>query len=148
MLQILIRESGDVAILDLRGNATIGSEGELLSKQLQALLASGARNLVLNLADMAQIDGSGVSTVVKTHVSLRRRGGSLALLRPNGRVLVVLKEIHLLEIIPAFEDEAEALASFQPRGYSANARRQGPIKRASNTSCRTHGIAKCIDISF
>jgi anti-anti-sigma factor len=119
MLQISIRESGDVSILDLRGHAMIGNDDDLLSKQLQALLGSGTRNLVLNLADLAQIDSSGVSTVIKTHVSLGRRGGRLALLRPNGRVLVVLKVIHLLEIIPTFEDEAEALASFQPRGYSA-----------------------------
>src|ERR1700720_3879595 len=119
MLQISIRESGDVSILDLRGHAMIGSDDELLSKQLQALLGSGTRNLVLNLADLTQIDSSGVSTVVRTHVSLRRRGGRLALFRPNGRVLLVLKVIHLLEIIPTFEDEAEALASFHTRGYSA-----------------------------
>ena len=97
----------------------IGSDDELLSKQLQALLGSGIRNLVLNLADLTQIDSSGVRTVVKTYVSLRRSGGRLALLRPNGRVLVLMKVIHLLEIIPTFEDEAEALASFHTRGYSA-----------------------------
>ena len=97
----------------------IGNDDDLLSKQLQALLGSGTRNLVLNLADLTQIDSSGVSSVVKTYASLRRRGGRLALLRPNGRVLLVLKVIHLLEIIPTFEDETEALASFQPRGYSA-----------------------------
>jgi len=62
---------------------------------------------------------SGVSAVVEAYVSLRRRGGGLALLRPSGRVLLVLKVIHLLEIIPNFEDEAEALARFQPKGYSA-----------------------------
>jgi stage II sporulation protein AA (anti-sigma F factor antagonist) len=118
-LQILIRESGGVAILDLRGTATIGSQGELLSRQLQELMAHGVRNLLLNLADLTQIDSSGVSTIVETHVALRRSGGSLALLRPSGRVLIVLKVIHLLEIIPNFEDEAEALASFEPRGYSA-----------------------------
>jgi len=119
MLQISIRESGDVSILVLRGHAMIGSDDELLSKQLQVLLGSGTRNLVLNLANLTQIDSSGVRTVVKTYVSLRRRGGRLALLRPTGRVLMVLKVIHLLEISPTFEDEAEALANFQPRGYSA-----------------------------
>lgn len=118
-LHISIRESADVTILDLRGNATIGSDGDKLSRQLQELLANGVRKLLLNLADLTQIDSSGVSTIVETYVSLKRRGGNLALLRPSGRVLVVLKVIHLLEIIPNFEDEAEALASFQPRGYSA-----------------------------
>jgi hypothetical protein len=31
----------------------------------------------------------------------------------------VLKAVHLLDLIPVFEDEAEALASFRPWGYSA-----------------------------
>jgi hypothetical protein len=31
----------------------------------------------------------------------------------------VLKLVHLLDLIPTFEDEAEALASFRPLGYSA-----------------------------
>jgi anti-anti-sigma factor len=118
-LQISIRTAGEVTLLDLQGSATIGSGGELLSRPLQALLADGVRNLLLNMADLTQIDSSGVSAVVEAYVSLRRRGGGLALLRPSGRVLLVLKVIHLLEIIPSFEDEAEALAHFKPQGYSA-----------------------------
>jgi anti-sigma B factor antagonist len=119
-LQISTRESGDVTILDLRGRSTIdGGESELLSSQLRELIANGVRKLLLNLADLTQIDSSGVSTIVGTYVSLKRKGGSLRLLCPSGRVLLVLRVIHLLKIIPSFEDEAEALASFQSRGYSA-----------------------------
>lgn len=119
-LQISTRESGDVTILDLRGRSTIdGGESELLSRQLQKLIANGVRKLLLNLADLRQIDSSGVSTILETYVSLKRQGGSLRLLRPSGRVLVVLRVIHLLKIIPSFQDEAEALASFQLRGHSA-----------------------------
>jgi hypothetical protein len=43
------------------------------------------------------------------------------LLRPEGRVLEVFKELHLLEIIASFEDESQALASFRPQGYFAKA---------------------------
>jgi anti-anti-sigma factor len=118
-LQISVRTSGHVTILDLRGSATIGSGGELLSRPLQQLLADGVRNVLLNMTDLTQIDSTGVSAVVEAYVSLKRKGGSLALLRPGGRVLLVLKVIHLLEIIPNFEDEAEALARFRPQGYSA-----------------------------
>jgi hypothetical protein len=31
----------------------------------------------------------------------------------------VLRVIRLLDIIPVFEDETQALASFRPQGYSA-----------------------------
>ncbi len=118
-LQISIRESSDVTILDLRGRATIGADTELLRGHLQALVTKGVRKLLLNLADLTQVDSSGVSTIVGTHTSLRRQSGDLKLLRPCGRVLVVMRVIRLLDVIPSFDDETQALASFRPRGYSA-----------------------------
>ena len=55
-LQISIRESADVTILDLQGKATIGVDGDLLSVQLKKLVAKGVRKLLLNLEDVTQID--------------------------------------------------------------------------------------------
>jgi anti-sigma B factor antagonist len=119
-LQISTRESGDVTILDLRGRSTIDrGESELLSNQLKKLVGNGVRKLLLNLADLTQVDSSGVSIIVRTYVSLKRQSGDLKLLCPSGRVLEVLTVLHLIDTIPSFEDEAEALASFRPRGYSA-----------------------------
>jgi anti-anti-sigma factor len=119
-LQISIRESGDVTILDLRGRSTIdGGESQLLSSQLQKLLATGVRKLLLNLGDLTQVDSSSVSIIVGTYVSLRSQGSELKLLRPGGHVLEVFRVLRLLEIIPTFENETEALASFRPLGYIA-----------------------------
>ena len=119
-LQISIRESDDVTILDLRGRSTVdGGESKLLGSHLQKLVANGVRKLLLNLGDLTQVDSSGVSIIVKTYVSVRGQGGDLRLLRPGGRVLEVFTTLHLLEIIPTFEDETQALASFRPLGYFA-----------------------------
>jgi len=118
-LQISIRESGDVTILDLYGKAIIGVDSDLLTGHLNKLLASGVLKLLLNLADVTQLDSSGISAIVGTSASLRRQGGSLKLLCPRGRVRAVLRVVRLLETIPTFEDETQALASFRPRGYSA-----------------------------
>jgi anti-anti-sigma factor len=83
-LQISIRKSGDVTILDLQGRATIGVDSDLLSSHLQKLVANGVHKLLLNLADVAQLDSSGISAITGTYVSLSRRGGSLKMLRPCG----------------------------------------------------------------
>lgn len=120
-LQISIRESDDVTILDLRGRSTIdGGESELLESHLQKLIASGARKLLLNLADLTRVDSSGLGVIVGTCASLRRQGGDLRVLRPTGLVLEVFRVLRLLEAIPSFEDEAQALASFRSRGYVAS----------------------------
>jgi len=119
-LQISIRESADVTILDLRGRLTINDDAcEVLRSQLQGLLANGARKFLLNLADVTQIDSSGISIVVKAYRSLHGQGGDLRLLRPSGHALEVLRTLHLLEMIPSFEEEALALASFSSVGCLA-----------------------------
>ena len=119
-LQVSVREYGDARILDLRGRSTIDNgESELLSRQLKKLIDNGVRYLLLNLANLTKIDSSGISLIVETCPSLRRRGGDLRLLCPRSRVLEVLTVVRLLEVIPSFENEAQALASFGPRGYFA-----------------------------
>ena len=118
-LQIAIRESGDVVILDLRGRSTMGCGGELLSSNLQKLVADGKRKLLLNLTELTQIDSSGLGIIVRSYVSLRQKGGDLKLLCPWGRVLQVLNVLRLLNLIPSFEDETQALASFRPLGHFA-----------------------------
>jgi len=72
------------------------------------------RNLLLNLVDLTQVDSSSIATITSMFVSLSRQGGSLKLLRPRGRVQTALGVMHLLDRIPTFEDETEALVSFRP----------------------------------
>ena len=118
-LQISIRESADVTILDLQGRVTIGVDGDVLNVRLKELLAKGARKLLLNLEDVTQLDSSGISAVVATYVSLVRQGGSLKLLCRSGRLKDVLRVIRVADFIPTFEDETQALASFGPQGNAA-----------------------------
>lgn len=120
-LEVSIRNSGDVTILDLRGRATIDAgESELLDSHLQELIANGARKLLLNLAELTQVDSSGLSVIVGTCVSLRRHGGDLRVLCARGLVLEVFRVLRLQEAVSCFEDEAQALASFTAKGFAAS----------------------------
>jgi anti-anti-sigma factor len=119
-LHVSIRGNGDVAILDLQGRWTLAdSRDELLKTHLQELLANGVRKFLLNLADMTQIDSSGVSSIVKTYRSLRAEGCDLRLLRPSGHVLEVFKALHLPQVVPTFGDEKSAVDSYEPINASA-----------------------------
>lgn len=118
-LHISIRESGDVSILDLDGRLTIDGESELLEEHLETLIAAGARKLLLNLAQLSQIDSTGISIIVAHCTRIRRMGGDLKLLNPARHVLEVMKALHLLEAIPGFTDEQQALASFSSLRYAA-----------------------------
>ena len=112
-LQISSRQSGDVTILDLQGRATIGRSNDELSTQLRGLIEGGARKLLVNLSGVSQVDSSGISTIVRSFVTVRRLGGSLKLAHATGHVLEVLELTRLIQTIPSFADEATALASFK-----------------------------------
>ena len=117
-LQITTREFGDVTVLDLSGKSTIDGGSESLSRRLKELIAGGAYRLLLNLEELSQVDSSGVGVIIDTVVRVRNRGGDLKLLSPRGRVLEVLKVLRVTKITACFEDETEALTSFEPRGFA------------------------------
>ena len=118
-LQISIRKSGDVTILDLAGKLTINDESDLLDAHLERLAAGGERKLLLNLAELTQVDSSGISVIVAHCTKLRRKDGNMKLLNPTNHVLEVMKALHLLKAIPSFTDESQALASFRSLGFAA-----------------------------
>lgn len=86
---------------------------------MRDLKAGGKRKVLLNLINLSQIDSSGVSIIVEAYVSLKRSGGELKLLSPRGRVLDALTVFRLINLIPRFEDETEAVESFQSRNSFA-----------------------------
>jgi anti-anti-sigma factor len=107
-----VRRRDEVAILDIQGRVTIGATNDLLSRELRSLVSSGERKILINLAGVPQVDSSGISTIVRTFVTLRRENGTLKLLRPTGHVSAVLEITHLTHSIPTFDDEAKAVESF------------------------------------
>jgi anti-anti-sigma factor len=119
-LQIVIRHAGDVTIIDLQGRATIGPTNDSLSSNLRKLIDAGESKILLNLAGAAQIDSSSISTIVRAFVSLRNREGNLKLLGAHGNVKMVLEMLRLLNVIPNFDDEATAVASFESRKASSH----------------------------
>lgn len=118
-LEISTRKSGSITIVDLVGRAAIGDDNDRLNAALHELIGDGAQNLLLNLTDVTKVDSSSIGTIAATFVSVRGKGGSLKLLCPHGSVREALTVTRLLERIPHFEDEAQALASFEPRVSSA-----------------------------
>lgn len=119
-LQISTRKSGTITIVDLVGRAAIGDDNDRLHATLNKLVDDGTRNLLLNLSDLTKVDSSSIGTIAATFVSLVGQGGSLRLLCPHGSVREALGVTRLLERIPHFEDEAQALDSFKLRGSSAS----------------------------
>ena len=110
-LQISSRTESGVTVLDVRGRATLGPGNDALSAELRKVVGNDAAKVLVNLAGVTQIDSSGISTIVRSFVTLERGGGKLALLKPTGHVRDVLELTRLIQSIPTYDDESTALAS-------------------------------------
>jgi anti-anti-sigma factor len=111
-IEINVREDSGVQVFDVHGRLTIGDSSEQLTMALQAVLQNGARKVVVMLDGVPQIDSSGISSLVRISIALGREGGKLHLVCKPGRVRDALTVTRLVEAIPTFNSEAEALNSF------------------------------------
>lgn len=111
-LQISMRKSGNVTILDLRGRIVIGESNDSFAAQLLKLAETTPCDVLVNLTHVTQADSSGISTLVKLFVTLRRDGGNLKILNPVGMVRDVLVVTGLINCLPTYSDEESAIASF------------------------------------
>ena len=112
-LQIEERKSGGVTILDLVGRIVIGVSNDALVAELRKFSDAGASDVILNLAGVTQMDSSGISTLVRSFVTLERNAGNLKLLNPTGHVREVLELTRLIQSIPTYTDEKKAVDSFR-----------------------------------
>ncbi len=89
-LQLFVRHAADVTIDDLTGIATMGPANDFLDNKIRQLIDDGTDKILVNLADVTQLDSSSIGTIVQSvyfYLSDRRaavQGASLKLLRPRG----------------------------------------------------------------
>jgi anti-sigma B factor antagonist len=113
-LDIQQREREGIIILDLKGRITVGPEASALRDTVAAVTATGAKNLIFNLAQVDYIDSTGLGALVVCATSLRRAGGSVKLLNLNRRNIELLIMTKLATVFDLFNDEQDAVNSFFP----------------------------------
>ena len=122
-LEITTHPQGDIVIVEPRGRATLGENSELFDRELQRLAGEGWKKMLVDLSELIQIDSSGISALVRQCTGLTKKGGSLHLVCPAGRVREALSVTRLLEAIPTFPTRAAALDSFKSTAPGSGASR-------------------------
>lgn len=112
-LNIKDRQIGNVTILDIDGNLRIGEGSVVLQKAIRRLMEEGQKQILLNLAQVAYIDSSGLGELIAGHVALCKSGGQIKLLHLARRVRELMTLTKLLTVFDVYENESEALASFK-----------------------------------
>ena|SRR5579862_2033813 len=113
-LTVTNAKRGDIMVVEAHGRATLGENSELLDLELQRIAREGNLKMLVNLTGVVQMDSSGISALVRQCTGLSRKGGSLRIVCKHGsRVYDALNVTRLIDVIPTFESEDEAMASFQ-----------------------------------
>ena len=112
-LDVSERQAGDVTILDLSGEVRIGDSSVALRDTIRKLADVGKKKVLLNLAGIRYIDSSGIGELIANYTTISRQGGQLKLLNLTDRIQNLLVITKLLTVFDSYEDEAEALRSFQ-----------------------------------
>jgi len=105
-------EVGDVLVLHLQGNITLGRDTQKFRDIIQDTLASGRRNIVLNLAEVYYMDSSGLGELAAAFTTTARQGGKLKLMKLAPRVKDLVQLTKLYQVFEVFNDEDSAVKSF------------------------------------
>ena len=107
-----VRKVGDVSIVDLSGKITLGENTGILRDELRSLLAQGNKNIILNMGEVGYVDSAGLGELVGAYTTATNQGGSLKLLKLQGKMKDLMQITKLHTIFPSFDDEKAAVASF------------------------------------
>jgi anti-sigma B factor antagonist len=111
-MQIEQRAVGSVMILDLKGKITLGEGDEALKDKINSLILQGHKKMLLNFGDVPYIDSAGLGEIVRTYTTVSRQGGQLKLVNLTKRITDLLSITKLLTVFETFDNEPEALKSF------------------------------------
>jgi anti-sigma B factor antagonist len=111
-MKIEIRTIEDVQILDCSGKITLGEGTMSIRNTVRDVLQSGAKKVILNLAEISYIDSSGVGELVSSYTTTVNKGGKLKLLKLTNKLRELLTITKLLTVFEIYDDEKEAISSF------------------------------------
>jgi anti-sigma B factor antagonist len=105
--------AGDVTILRMSGRLEL-DQGDLDFRDcVNRLVANGRLKILLDLRDVTRIDSAGIGMLVSKYLTTTRLGGAMKLLHLTARSDHLMDITRLATVFEIFEDEAEALRSFE-----------------------------------
>lgn len=112
-LEIAERRSDSVTILELTGRLIVDEGDSSFRDRVDSLVRAGTIHLLVDLRNVTYIDSGGVGALVSKYLTVKNKGGRLKLLCLSERACRVLRTAGLLQVFEVFENEKDALRSFQ-----------------------------------
>jgi anti-sigma B factor antagonist len=111
-MELKVAEDGDVTVVALKGDLTIGDAEASFKKTVAGLLEQGKVNLLIDCTSLRVVDSTGLGALVRALTTSQNEGGQTKLFAvgPHLRKLLEMTQLH--SVFEMFEDRAEAVSSF------------------------------------
>ncbi|MFH1038300.1 MAG: STAS domain-containing protein [PVC group bacterium] len=106
-----LAEENGVVVVTVSGQADVYTSGEL-GKIMEAYLARGQTNILLDMENLKYLDSSTLAALLKIQKKARAGGGNVKLLRLGSEPREVFEVSGFLNLFETFEDREVAISSF------------------------------------
>jgi len=107
------KQSGGVSVLQFRANAELTHSAQELEELRREVLEQSDSRVIIDLSRVTRIDSAGLGQLMSCYSHLVRNRGALKILNPTPEIRKLLDMTGISTLIPAFEDEHEAVRSFR-----------------------------------
>ncbi len=112
-MKIEKRQQDNVTVVVIEGVIKLGESARLFSDYLNELFEGDAGSVLIDMTGIDYVDSTGLGELVGYLQRFEGQGRRLALLRPQSRILNLLKLTKLNEVFLIFTDEDEAITALK-----------------------------------
>ncbi len=94
-MEIEERTDGDVTILELKGRMVGGEDDELLREEVENLVEAGRLNIILDMANVPNVDSACLGEILHCHIEVTKEGGTLKLVNVNEKLRGLLTQTRI-----------------------------------------------------
>ncbi|HLH00673.1 MAG TPA: STAS domain-containing protein [Bryobacteraceae bacterium] len=103
----------DVTVLRFTATSELLAASLELNELSKAIRTQSDTKVLIDLSKVSRIDSTGLGVLMNCYCHAVKNSGALKLLNPDAPVKKVLQITKIDKIVPTFEDENAAIASFQ-----------------------------------
>ena len=102
-----------ITILHVKESLAAGGDHRAFREQVAELLNTGFKKILIDLAALKHLDGSGIGELLMMHAAVTSAGGEIKLLNLGKQKRNIAHTMILYEVFESFEDEVCALFSYR-----------------------------------
>jgi anti-anti-sigma factor len=107
------RQQEGVSVLQFRNNAELTHSARELDELRREVLEQSDSRVIIDLRRVTKIDSAGLGQLMSCYSHLVRNQGALKVVNASAEVKKILDMTGISTLIPAFNDESEAIRSFE-----------------------------------